>query len=66
MTVDSQLKNSYYTIKQIEATLSQLQLKTDDTEAKHVFSTAEELIASVKEDLNKQLTFIAKEETEYE
>lgn len=66
MTVDAQVKNSYYTIKQSEAILRQLAMKTDDMEAKYAFTTAEKLLISVQEDLKNQLIFIAKEETEYE
>lgn len=66
MTVDSQVKNSYFTVKQAEATMKQLHLKTDDKEAKHAFQSAEQLLALVKNDLQEQLIFLAKEETEYE
>lgn len=66
MTVDNQVKNCYYTIKQAEATFRQLKIKTEDKEAVHVFSTVEQIISLIKADLKKQLIFIAKEETEYE
>jgi len=66
MTVDQQVKNSYFTIKQAEATMKQLTIKTDSSEEKHAFQTAEQLLKSVREDLQKQLVYLAKEETEYE
>lgn len=66
MTVDSQVKTCYYTIKQAEATLHQLTVKTNDDERKHIFSTAEKILTSVNYDLKNQLIFLAKEEPEYE
>ena len=66
MTVDSQVKNSYFTVQQAAATMKQLRLKTDDNGAKHAFQTAEQLLALVKNDLQEQLIFLAKEEPEYE
>jgi len=66
MTVDAQVRNSYYTIKQSEAIIRQLAMKTDNVEAKHAFTTAEQLLGFIEEDLKNQLIFIAKEETEYE
>lgn len=66
MTVDAQVRNSYYTIKQSEAIIKQLAIKTDNTEAQHAFATAEQLLTSVKMDLKSQLTFLGKEEPEYE
>lgn len=66
MTVDAQVKNSYFTVKQAEATMIQLGLKADDNAAKHAFQSAEQLLSLVKNDLHDQLIFLAKEETEYE
>lgn len=66
MTVDAQVKNSYYTIKQAEATMKQLALKTNQSASKHAFQSSLELLALIKDDLQKQLIYLAKEETEYE
>lgn len=66
MTVDAQVKNSYFTVKQAEATMKQLGLKADDNGAKHAFQSAEQLLSLVKNDLQDHLIFLAKEETEYE
>lgn len=66
VTVDAQVKASYFTIKQAEATIKQLALKTNSIETKHAFHTAEQLLTLIKDDLQKQLVYLAKEETEYE
>ena len=66
MTVDAQVRNSYYAIKQSKANMQQLAIKTNDFEAKHAFMTTTQILNAVENDLKNQLIFIGKEETEYE
>lgn len=66
LTVDAQVKTSYFTIKQAEATMKQLALKTNSIESKHAFQSAEQLLTLIKDDLQQQLIYLAKEETQYE
>ena len=65
MTVGSQVKQCYATIKLIEASLQELSVKTQDEQAKQSFQEAAELITQTKEDLNKQVVFIMNEEPQY-
>lgn len=65
MTVGSQVKQCFATIKHIEATLNELQLKTGDDEAKYAYETAAELINETKQTLIEQITFIQHEEQQY-
>jgi len=66
MTVDTQVKNCYFSLKQADATIQQLAIKTSSGEARQAFQSATSLLSLVQRDLEKQLTFIAKEEPEYE
>lgn len=65
MTVGAEVKGVYYTIKNIEASLEQLSLKTNDENIKLVFTEANELVREVKTDLQKQVQFLAREEPQY-
>lgn len=66
MTVDAQVKNCYFSIRQADATLQQLAIKTSSAEAKQAFQTALPLLSLVQQDLESQLIYIAKEEPQYE
>lgn len=66
MTVDTQVKNCYFSIRQAEATFKQLAIKTGDEEARHAFQTAIPLLTLIQNDLKQQLIYIAKEEPQYE
>lgn len=65
MTVGSQVKNCFAAIKGIEATLNILAHKTQNKEAKQTFYTVEQMINEIKNDLEKQVTFISIEEPQY-
>lgn len=65
MTVGTQVKSCYFTIKQIEAGLESLAAKTADKESAESFLQAQEHIQSVKNDLRKQIIFIENEEPQY-
>lgn len=65
MTIGSQVRQCYATIKQIEATLQQLSVKTVDVQAKQAYQEASELIGKTKQQLQSQVTFIQIEENQY-
>lgn len=65
MTVGSQVKGCFSSIKSAEATLSLLANKTQDTEAKKNFEEVEKIIANVKTDLERQVIYLSKEEPQY-
>lgn len=65
MTVGSQVKQCFATIKHIEATLNELQSKTSDNEAKCAYETASELISETKQALKEQINFLQREEQQY-
>lgn len=65
MTVGSDVKGCYFSIKSAIATLDQLALKTTVTESKEVFIQASEILLEVKNDLQKQVLFLAREEPQY-
>jgi len=65
MTVGSQVKGCYASVKNVEATLGMLKNKAQTKEARHLFHQAEQLISEVKEDLSQQVIEISKEEPQY-
>lgn len=65
MTVGSNVKGSYFSVKSAEAGLEQLAIKTNNEEAKKVFYDAQYLLSQVREDLKKQVQFLAREEAQY-
>ena len=65
MTVASNVKGSYFTVKSAEAGLEQLAIKTSSEEAKKAFYDAQYLLSNVREDLKKQIQFLAREEAQY-
>lgn len=65
MTVGSQVKSCYASIKSIEATLGILKNKTQTKEAKQAFHDTEQLMAEIKEDLMMQVIKLGKEEPQY-
>lgn len=65
MTVGSQVRQCYATIKQIEATLLQLGTKTSDKQAKRAYEEATELIKETKQALENQVAFLHIEEPQY-
>ena len=65
MTVGSQVKGCYASVKNIEATLGMLKNKAQTKEAREVFHQAEQLMSEVKTDLSRQVIKISKEEPQY-
>lgn len=65
MTVGSQVKSCFSSIKSSEASLKLLENKTQDPQAQVAFNYANQLIAEVKSDLQKQVIQLSKEEPQY-
>ncbi|GGA87629.1 DUF1657 domain-containing protein [Ornithinibacillus halotolerans] len=65
MTVGSQVRTCYASIKSIEATLSILSNQTNELTAREAYKEVESIIKEIKEDLNKQLLLLAREEPQY-
>ena len=65
MTVGSQVKGCFSSIKSAEATLDILANKTQDEEAIEAFNQAQTILSEVKEDMQKQIMFISREEPQY-
>lgn len=65
MTVGSQVKGCYSSIKNIEASLIILSNKTQHAEAKKAFEQTEQIIKDIKSDLQKQVVMLSKQEPQY-
>ncbi len=65
MTVGANVKSSYFSVKSAEANLEQLAIKSNNKETKHALYEGKRLLSQVKEDLNKQIQFLAREEPQY-
>ncbi|MBM7598777.1 hypothetical protein JOC34_001134 [Virgibacillus halotolerans] len=65
MTVGSQVKSCFSTIKSAEASLSLLAKKTQQDQSRQAFTQSAQLISEIKEDLKKQVIQLAKEEPQY-
>ncbi|WP_067730114.1 DUF1657 domain-containing protein [Oceanobacillus damuensis] len=65
MTVGAQVKGCYSSIKNIEASLGILANKTQDKESKQAFENVEQIIKQIKNDLQKQVIELSKEEPQY-
>lgn len=65
MTVGSQVKSCFFTIKQIDAGLETLAAKTTDEASANAFLQAQEYVQSVKNDLEQQIIFMENEEPQY-
>lgn len=65
MTVGSEVKSCYSSIKSAEATLNILANKTQDQQSKESFEQAQQLISEIKEDLQKQVMYLSREEPQY-
>ena len=65
MTVGSQVKSCYSSMKAAEASLEILINKTQSEEAKQAYKKAAALTNEIKADLKKQVLFLAKEEPQY-
>ena len=65
MTVGSNVKTCYFSVKSAEATLQMLEQKTMNKDSKQAFLTARQMLEKVKNDLNKQIQFLSREEPQY-
>lgn len=65
MTIGSQVKSCFSSIKSAEATLDLLANKTMDQEAKEAFENTRKIVDEVKVDLQQQVIRLAKEEPQY-
>lgn len=65
MTVGSEVKSCYSSIKSIEATLNILANKTQDQQIKEIFGQTQQIISEVKDDLEKQVMYLSLEEPQY-
>jgi Protein of unknown function (DUF1657) len=65
MTVGSQVKTCYASIKGIEAGLAILRAQTNEVNARNAYHETEALISEIKQDLEKQVLKLAREEPQY-
>ncbi|WP_010096859.1 DUF1657 domain-containing protein [Ornithinibacillus scapharcae] len=65
MTVGSQVKTLYASIKGIEATLSILAAQTNEADSRDAFRNTQQMINEIKHDLEKQVLLLAREEPQY-
>lgn len=65
MTIGSQVKSCFSSLKSAEATLGLLANKTRDSQANQAYNEALSIVEEVKKDLQKQVIYLAKEEPQY-
>lgn len=65
MTVGANIKSCYFSIKQVKSTLQILEQKTTNKQSAAAYKRAYSLLNEVEHDLNKQLTFVVREEPQY-
>ncbi|GAB4072226.1 DUF1657 domain-containing protein [Barrientosiimonas marina] len=65
MTVSSQVKGCFASVKSIEASLDTLIHKTQNEEAKKAFKDAQAMVNTVQADLETQVLYLTKEEPQY-
>lgn len=65
MTVGSQVKSCFSSIKSAEATISLLANKTRDEQTKQLYDQTNTIISEIKNDLEKQVIRLAQEEPQY-
>lgn len=65
MTVGSDVKSCYITIKSAEASLESLALSSTSEENKAAFEQGQQMLEEIKHDLNKQVLYLAREEPQY-
>jgi len=65
MTVGSQVKSCFASIKSAEATLMLLAQKTQDDETKQTLTSAQHTVSEIKDDLQKHVLFLSREEPQY-
>lgn len=65
MTVGSQVKGCFSSVKSAEATLEMLANKTKSQEAKEAFENTKNTLTEVKDDLEQQVVALGIEEPQY-
>ncbi|MGM8364301.1 DUF1657 domain-containing protein [Virgibacillus sp. W0181] len=65
MTVGSQVKSCFASIKSAEATLQQLQNKTENNESRQAFEQAATLVNEARQELEQQVIYLTNEEPQY-
>lgn len=65
MTVGSQVKNCYYSIKHAQAALEELALHPMAKEKQYQYQEAIRLLDEVREGMHEQVLFLAREEPQY-
>jgi hypothetical protein len=65
MTVGSQVKSCYASIKGIEASLAILRSQTNESVAYEAYLETERVIQEIKTDLQKQVLLLASQEPQY-
>lgn len=65
MTVESQVKNCFSSIKGAQATVDVLASKTKDEKSQKVYEQVSQILTEVKDDLQNQIIFISQEEPQY-
>ena len=66
MTVGSQVKTCYASIKNIEATLAILSNQTNELNARKAYRETERIVNEIKQDIEKQVLLLAREEPQYD
>ena len=65
MTVGTDVKSCYSSIKSVEATLEILANKTQEQQTRETFKHVQQLISEIKDDLQKQVLYLSREEPQY-
>lgn len=65
MTVGSQVRSCYSSIKSAEATILLLGNKTQNEETKKIFEETQRIITEIKDDLKDQVMHLSQEEPQY-
>lgn len=65
MTVGSEVRTCYATLKSIEAGLNTIIIQTNKSETKKTLEEGVQLIKDIKADMNKQLIKLMNEEPQY-
>ncbi|WP_077325837.1 DUF1657 domain-containing protein [Virgibacillus siamensis] len=65
MTVGSQVKACYASVKSAEATLMNLKGKSNDPQTQEAFKNAYSIMKDIKTDLEKQIIYLSQEEPQY-
>ncbi|RLL45158.1 DUF1657 domain-containing protein [Oceanobacillus piezotolerans] len=65
MTVGSQVKGTFASVKNIEANLDLLANKVQEAEAQQAFSEVQQIITEIKQDLEKQIIYLSRQEPQY-